>query len=422
MAPATLLSLPPEILALLPDHLQTIEDLLNTGSTCRALRDATDAARPSTILRLAAAQSRVFFRPSPHYLVTAAARELGHWARKSKANEQRLALGMREGLDGLLALAAGDDGARCGVTMVRIRELHEMRFSLLNPVTDVIDKCVGKQWYDLPDFWDGGVDDAYTIDAAPSETLFHLAIYGELFGPDLDALLDPENPEYRDHRPLAPETRLEYVKYGVPDSATFSCGQYNHKRTRITGPPDPRRLVCATGPYAGKDYRGPCHNLALTWTINSSRFRPRLAEMRNQVASVPEFREDFDPGWWYQKEDHAYNVAVDERSSSLSGSSVPGSESLGSADYQNTWRQRMWENVMVCQGLEGLQMLLPGGNSGETTARRKRWSDKVCAWRRQIEKLEREPALVKVGRQATLISPYLLGDLRICVSGYVAGS
>ncbi|KAK8128057.1 hypothetical protein PG984_009165 [Apiospora sp. TS-2023a] len=413
MAPRTLLSLPPEILALLPDHLQTIEDLLNTGSTCRALRNATDAARPSTILRLAAAQTRIFFRPSPHYLVTAAARELGHWARKSEANEQRLALSMREGLDGLLELAAGDAG--CGLTMARIRELHEMRFSLMNPVTDIIDKCVGQQWYEIPDFWDGGASDAYTIDSAPSETLFHLAIYGELFGPDLDALLDPDT--HKEHRPLTPETRIEYIKYGVPDSATHACGHFDPKRTRITTPPDPRRMVHATGPYSGNDYR-PQHNLALTWTINSSRFRPRLAEMRNKVAGVPEFREDYDPGWWYVEMDHAHNVVIGEYAP---GSSRSGS--LGSTEYQNTWRQRMWENVMVCQGLEGLQMLLPGkGGGGETTARRERWADKVRGWRRQIEELEREPALVKVGRQATLVSPYLLGDLRICVSGYVPGS
>jgi hypothetical protein len=31
----------------------------------------------------------------------------------------------------------------------------------------------------IPDsnFWDGGVDDAYTIWAEPPETLFHLALY-----------------------------------------------------------------------------------------------------------------------------------------------------------------------------------------------------------------------------------------------------
>lgn len=409
MAPVTLLSLPPEILALLPDHLQTIEDLLSTGSTCRALRHAMDAARPSTILRLAASQTRIFFRPSPHYLVTAAARELGHWARQSGANEQQLALGMREGLDGLLELATGDAG--CGLTLARIRELHEMRFSVMNPVTDIIDKCVGQQWYAIPDFWNGGADDAYTIDAAPSETLFHLAIYGELFGPDLDALLDPDDPKYKDHRSLTPETRLEYVKYSIPDSATHSCGQYDPKKIRITTPPDERRMVRATGPYKGNEYRGPNHNLALTWTINSSRWRPRLAEMRNLVAGVLEFREDSDPDWWYEEEDHAHNAAV-----------IPNG-SLGNADYQSKWRQRMWENVMVCQGLEGLQMLLPQSDgAGETTAGRERWAGKVRAWRRQIEKLEREPALVKVGRQATLVSPYLLGDLRICVSGYVSGS
>ncbi|KAK8090575.1 hypothetical protein PG994_000080 [Apiospora phragmitis] len=409
MAPTTLLSLPPELLALLPDHLHTIEDLLSAGSTCRALRHAMDAARPSAVLRLAAAQTRVFFRPSPHYLVMAAARELGHWARRSEANEQRLALGMRDGLDGLLELAVGE--ARCGLTLARIRELHEMRFSLMNRVTDIIDKCVGEQWYALPDFWDGGVDDAYTISAEPSETLFHLAIYGELFGPDLDALLDPDRHE--GHRPLQPATRIEYVKYGVPDFACHLHGEYNPRKTRITAPPDPRRLV----------YPGPLPGQRLP----RAQPQPR-AHLDHQQHPVPP-----PPG---RDADRRGGLPSSGRSTTRGGGTKPRTTRTipSPAGTRATRTIRTYgasacgENVMVCQGLEGLQMLLlPGKDETETETetkawQRERWVEKVRAWRRHIENLAREPALVKVGRQATLVSPYLLGDLRICVSGYVSGS
>ncbi|KAK8011080.1 hypothetical protein PG990_010045 [Apiospora arundinis] len=400
---ANFLSLPQDILVQLPDYLHTIEDLLSVGTTCRTLRRAMDAALPATILRLAASQTRTFFRPSPHYLVMATARELGQWARESTANEQRFALCMQEGLDGLLKLALNE--AHCGLALARIRELHEMRFSIMNPVTDIIDKCVGHQWYSIPNFWDGGADDAYTIASEPSETLFHLAIYGELFGPDLDALLDPGHHE--GHRPLNAETRIEYVKYGIPDFACHLNGQYDPDQTGDDIPSsDPRRMVRATGPYKDNEYSGPNHNLALTWTINSSRWRPHLKAMRTEVAGCAEFREDFEPVWLYGGEEYAHKE----------------SESAGDAKYEDTWRQQMWENVVVCQGLEGLQMLLLPAGKGNDQAARERWADKVRTWRRQIEQLERKPALVKVDRQATLVSPYLLGDLRVCIGGYCGGS
>jgi hypothetical protein len=105
-------------------------------------------ATPQQILRLAAASSRIFFRPSPHFLVAATARELGNWARRSIDNEQQLAARLEDGLDGLLELAL----RHCGLTVERIRELYEMRFSLINPVTDIIDKCVGSQWCNIENF------------------------------------------------------------------------------------------------------------------------------------------------------------------------------------------------------------------------------------------------------------------------------
>ena len=92
------------------------------------------AATPNTILRLAASQTKVFFRPSPHFFVAATARQLGNWARSSDANEDELAPRMEHGIDGLLSLAL----EHCRLTMERIRELHLMRFSIINPVTNII--------------------------------------------------------------------------------------------------------------------------------------------------------------------------------------------------------------------------------------------------------------------------------------------
>lgn len=376
----TLQSLPRDILVLLPEYIHNIEDYSNLASTCRILRSCMSAATPPNILRLAAAQRNVFFRPSPLFLLMATAKELGNWARISDANEQELAAKCQEGNEGLLELAL----EHCGLTMERIRELYLSRFSIINPVVDVIDKCVGSQWYSTPNFWDGGVSDAYTIRSEPADTFFHLAIYGELFSPDLETILSQDAQARR----LKADTRLEFVKYCIPDDAC-SLGLSTQWE-------DPRRNVKDIGPYVKSEEDGRFvdwpnnNNLALTWTIRSSRWKPFWKEIRSKAAL--DFQEDFDDGWHYVPDD---NWEEDEG---------------GLPD----WRQRMWENVMLCQGLEGLGMMRPD--------LRQPWLERIRRWKAQISELDKEPALVTVASSATLDCPYLLGDLRSCASGYVAGT
>lgn len=167
---SNILSLPADILILLPRYLHNIEDYTNLSSTCRTMRDCMATATPSTILRLAAAQATTFFRPAPLFLAAATARELGHWARASQGNEMELRDKMKNGIDALMDLAL----EHCGLTMQRIRELHLMRFSVLNPVENIIDQCVGKQWQATPNFWDGGVDDAVRNLSGPNHALPYL--------------------------------------------------------------------------------------------------------------------------------------------------------------------------------------------------------------------------------------------------------
>lgn len=331
---------------------------------------------PNQILRLAAAQSSTFFRPSPHFLVTAAARELGHWARGAAENEAELATRLEDGIDGLFDLVL----QHCGLTMERIREMHLQRFSVINPVTDLIDKCVGNQWYATPDFWDGGVDDAYTISSDPPATFFHLALYGELFGPDFESFL---NPSGQDARRLSVETRLEFVKYCIPDWACYhSTGARNVQMP--DGSIDRRRFAKPTGPYIddGKNCKDQ-NIIALVWVLQSSRWRPHWQAIRIR-ADVTDFQSDFEESWWLD----------------------PNNE--------QDWRQRILESLMVCQGLRGLGMIRPDVQD--------EWVEKIKVWRESIARLEKEPSKIEVGRQATYEYPFLLGDLSICSTGYVLGT
>lgn len=54
-AKATLLSLPLDLLLILPNYLNNIEDHMNLSLTCHALHNALSKSHPNTILRLAAA-------------------------------------------------------------------------------------------------------------------------------------------------------------------------------------------------------------------------------------------------------------------------------------------------------------------------------------------------------------------------------
>jgi hypothetical protein len=363
----SLQSLPRDIMIMLPEYMHNIEDYTNLSSTCRVLKSCMATTTPNHILKLAAAQSKIFFRPSPLFLLVATAKDLGNWARLSDANEHEFASKCKGGSQALLELALEN----CGLTLERIRELHLLQYSIINPVVDIIDKCVGAQWQATENFWDGGVSDAYTISADPADTLFHLSIYGELFSPDMEAILDQDVQARR----LKVDTRLEFMKYCLPD---FQC---EGERGYSTG--DPRRAVEEVGPYAkknGKYIDWPNNNnIALTWTIQSSRWKPYWKEMRSLAG--PDFQENFEDEWFFSPEQE------------------------GPCD----WRQRMWENVMMCQGIEGLGMMRPD--------LRYLWKDKVRMWKNQISKLEREPALDRVGAQATLEYPYILGDLRVLSLG-----
>ncbi|KAI1803446.1 hypothetical protein F4811DRAFT_524862 [Daldinia bambusicola] len=383
-----LLDLPAEILIMLPDFLHNIEDFLNLSSTCRALRKCLDKASPRALLRLAHASSRVFFRPDPLFLVCATARELGRWARASDANEAALVAGMPRGLDHLMELAAGP--AQCGLTMRRIRELHALRFSLVNPVCDLVDKCVGAQWYATPDFWNGGVDDAYTVVAEPDELLFDLAVYGELFAPDYDYLFDDPGGESPRRRRLRIDTRLEYVKYCLPDRRIVF-------RDRDRVPPgsyDPRLELVRhpQGPWvrvAGEKSRSDDnHTLGLMWLMNSTRWQPHWVRARADAGAGPEFSE------------RAWEEPFDR-------DPVPPLEA-----NHRFWRQRLLVNVMQCQGLEGLGMILGGTEIAE------RYKPRIREWRDKIERMEEMPAPVRVGDSETHEYPDLWGDIQVCFDGY----
>ena len=197
---------------MLPRYLHDIEDFMNASSSCRKLRETFARTNPKALLGLAAAQSRVFFRPDPYFLVAATASQVGKWGLQSKQNTEIVRHAFRGGIEGLFELCV----LVAGLTLEDIRRLCLARYDLINPIEDKIDRMAGKQWYSTPNFWNGGVSDAYTIDCEPMRTTFQYIIYGELFGYSMSAFLQPELslPQY------SLDVRLDYLRYCVPDSIT----------------------------------------------------------------------------------------------------------------------------------------------------------------------------------------------------------
>ncbi|CZR57856.1 uncharacterized protein PAC_07745 [Phialocephala subalpina] len=314
-----LLDLPVEILILIPNHLRNIEDFMSASSSCRTLRNAFQGTDPHQILRLAGAASRIFFHPDPYFLIAATVRQVSDWALESQENTEILRKAFMGGIEGLYDLCI----EKAGLTMEDVRRLHAMRFTVLNPMSDFIDKIAGKQWYSTPNFWDGGVSDANTVACEAERALFQIIIYGELFSSTMRAHLQPELnlPRFDFH------FRLDYIRYCIPD---WIC--------EMGAPGIDRPLP--VGPYAPEEMKVnhlPADQIALNHVLNCRRWRESWERVRRQIGE----------------------------------------------DFQLEWKQDMWHSAVQCQGLEGLEMLRPGGVE--------KWRDRLTEIRNRIEKLEKMP-------------------------------
>ena len=328
-----LLDLPIEILTLLPHHLRNITDFKDAATSCRTLHIAFAATSPRTILHLAAASSREYevFHPHPHFLVAATVRQVADWARLSASNTIVLRETFEDGIDALYDLCL----AKAGLTLADIRRLHEFRYSTINPVVDMIDRCAGAQWYATPDFWDGGVSDANTIYCEPQRTLFQVAIYGELFSSAMSEVLEPVGLRASPPRfDLA--TRFDYWKYCVPD---WLCIQ-----------------DCEAGPVK---HKGP-------YARGTQSFEPFFNE-RGEEERQPH---DDQGAMIHVLQCRTWTEAWERVRRDIG------------PDFEEKWRQELWMSIVQIQGLGGLEMLRPGGVE--------KWRLRLEEMRRKIEGLDRQ--------------------------------
>lgn len=439
--------LPLEILTLLTTHLHNIEDFTALSNTSTYLHhNLLSLTTPQTLLDLAAASGRIFFRPHPYFLLAHIAPQLSLWARSHPTNTATFTSACRGGIESLFELVL-DPATRCGITLEDIRSLHRMRYEVINPITDMLDKAAGAQWYAQENFWDGGVEDAKTLDVDPPEMFFQLAIYGGLFGHAFESLI-PKNGDgsgrgggkarergeekaqdidtavsdatsAQSQLPLQlpvldVNTRLEFIKYNLPDWCSFAC-QSSAMDVRLpSGAIHPHRRVDAVGPYTPlQPSEDEAHPVPATQLHNAQLGAMHILRCRkwryawNIVRSY--LGGDFVSGGGIQEEEF------------VRGESGVYDVLLEQTDEMQ-WKQLIWECAVMFQGLEGFRMIRhwEEPRRGDVEV----WRGKLEGIRKGIEGLgeDERPEVTRVGRQRTFREvPFLWGDCRVCSSGYALG-
>ncbi|KAJ7164682.1 hypothetical protein C8R43DRAFT_1061882 [Mycena crocata] len=195
-------TLPPELLFNLPAYLHNIEDLLSLSLTCRTLYRTCANPEPKLVLQLAEKSGRTFFRPHPHFLLGATARQLADWAVKDDDHRHLLEVAIQGGVDKLLGLAL----EVATLTMDDIRRLHKYKCDVLNVLNRRLDLSAGP-----------GSGNPMTVCNDPETTLLSWIIYGELFHHSLELAYLP----LPEHKPLSSVIRYKWFVYCMPDVNSF---------------------------------------------------------------------------------------------------------------------------------------------------------------------------------------------------------
>ena len=214
----------------------------------------------------------------------------------------------------------------------------------------MIDRCAGAQWYSTPNFWNGGVSQPATISVEPEIALFQIIIYGELFCSSMRAAFEPalELPRF------ALDMRMDFINYCIPDQACWAA---------YVG-----LEVLYIGPYAPNDWDAihqiRQNQVGLIHILKCRTWREAWETVRHQIGP----------------------------------------------DFDEEWRQEMWHSAVQMQGLDGLEMLRPGGVE--------KWRHRLEEMRNKIEALDSRfrPSVHKFGlhEHSASDSPSMADEVFVC--------
>ena len=281
------------VLGLVTPYLGDVHVLLALLGTSHSVRSTIlPTVTPHVLFTLLARTRTPSSRLSgPLHLLSLIAPGLSAWLRSSR-NRRRFVRAVREGTPGLVDLALRYPAitnaqpappSSSPLTLSSLSEHAVRRQEVMTSLTDLVDRCVGAQWYSTPNFWDGGVEDAYTLFAEPDEVIWRWVAYGEIFGPGVDELYagllgaqataeDSVHPAVAGWRLLEDlrfcevPLRCEYVKYILPDWHVRPTEHIGYQDDGISSPyPYPESLAAGSDVGEGRGGREDDGQAALVW-------------------------------------------------------------------------------------------------------------------------------------------------------------
>lgn len=229
-------------------YLHDIRDLLSLSALSKAVRTAVlDTLTPPTLFTLLI-QTRSLgpdVETTPWLLLAYVAPSISAWIGESSEHRREFKRSCPYAPASLLRLAVKYPSipAKSGLDLAVLRKTWIQRQEILVSLTDLVDKCVGGQWYAMKDFWNGGREDAVTLYSEPNKAVLQMATYGELFGWSLEgwfeSLVEAENASQPESlgtmgtekhldgqdrwfipdqmRGAEVSVRCEFIKYAIPD-------------------------------------------------------------------------------------------------------------------------------------------------------------------------------------------------------------
>lgn len=203
--------LPPEIVALLPDYLHSLDDLYSLLHTSRTFYRCCALTRARLSPPFAKKHGQHLLSPHPLLILAGTARQIGEWAVSSKEGRQELWDSIDGGVDRLAELSS----RIAHLSLDDVRALHRVKFDIINPMTAQLDLEEGhgqRQRYRD----DSEIEHAswWTICEDVERTIYNYLIYCELFYLDVRKVYDNS----LELEPLGPEFRQHWMSYCMPDS------------------------------------------------------------------------------------------------------------------------------------------------------------------------------------------------------------
>ena len=174
-------TIPLTVLSLLPPHLDSITTLVSLLTLSHSTRSIIlETLTPATLFHLCYISPTIF---PPWYLLSIISPSLSTRLSTTTTFRNSFKFACRHGPTSLLSNIHTQHSIPTFLpfNFLSLQHAHILH-QLINPLTDLVDKCIGAQWLNCEDFWNGGREDAVTLYGEADQSVWQCIVYGELFG------------------------------------------------------------------------------------------------------------------------------------------------------------------------------------------------------------------------------------------------